>query len=297
MQKKQICKVFILKTKDFLLNTAKGAAIGTAMIIPGVSGGTLAVIMKIYDKLIDSISNLKKDFKGSTTFLFPILLGAVLAFGAAYFPLTYALNNALFPTIMLFCGLMAGSSPKMIKDANEYGFKKTNLIAFVIPFIFVIGICFLPVTGGNVDLGENMQWYIYFALIVIGMLGSCALVVPGISGSMLLLLLGYYEPILATIKGIFVSPVHSIIVLGLFGIGVLIGFFTIAKLMQFLLNKFKSGTRWAIAGFAIGSIPAIVVVNFPDFTFSVAQTVIGIALFIIATLASFFFAKYAEKHS
>ena len=113
-----------MKAKNFLINTAQGAVIGVAMIIPGVSGGTLAVLMNVYDKLINSISNLRRDFKNSIKFLLPILLGAGIAVAAMYFPLKYALKYAPFPTVMLFAGLMAGSFPKIVKDGLKQGFQR-----------------------------------------------------------------------------------------------------------------------------------------------------------------------------
>lgn len=119
-----------MKAREFLINVAKGAAIGIAMIIPGVSGGTLAVMLKIYDKIIASISGLRKHFKESVLFLLPIVIGAVLAFAAAYFPLTLALEHYPFPTMLLFAGLMAGSLPKLFKDCKVTGFKKLTLRSY-----------------------------------------------------------------------------------------------------------------------------------------------------------------------
>ena len=111
-----------MKVKNFFADMARGAVIGVAMIIPGVSGGTLAVLMNVYDKLINAISNLRKDFKNSFMLLLPVLLGAGLALIAAYFPLKYALKYAPLPTVLLFAGLMAGSCPMLIKDGIKKGF-------------------------------------------------------------------------------------------------------------------------------------------------------------------------------
>ena len=202
-----------MKAREFLINVAKGAAIGIAMIIPGVSGGTLAVMLKIYDKIIDSISGLRKHFKESVLFLLPIVIGAVLAFAAAYFPLTLALEHYPFPTMLLFAGLMAGSLPKLFKDCKVTGFKKIDVALILIPFALVIGICFIPGMG-DVDLSENMPWFQYILVPIIGVLASCALVVPGISGSMLLMIFGYYSPVLGLFKDVFVTPLHALSVLG-----------------------------------------------------------------------------------
>lgn len=278
----------------------KGGVIGIAMIIPGVSGGTLAVLLNVYDKLIDAVGNLRKDFKGSFFFLLPILLGAVIGVAALLFPLNYALEHAYLPTILLFMGLMCGSCPKMIKDARANGFKKTDFIAIIVPFAIVIGLCFIPGLG-DVDLGEDMQIYLYFVLVLMGALASCALVIPGISGSMLMMLFGFYQPIIATFKALFTAPLHSVAVLALFAAGLIIGFFTIAKAMQILLRKFPRATFWAIVGFVIGSIPAILIVFLKDGQ-AVAEVLqwqiwVGCALFALGACATYFLIKLTENKS
>lgn len=291
-----------MKVKDFFVNTAKGGAIGLAMIIPGVSGGTLAVLMGVYDKIIDSIGNLFKDFKKSVSFLLPIFLGAVLAFAALYLPLKYSLEYAPFPTIMLFAGLMLGSIPDLVDKANGNGFKKPDTMGLLLSFALVVGICFIP-SIGDVNLAADMPVYGYFLLILIGMLASCALVVPGISGSMLLLIFGYYRPLLNSISGLRSTFGHSLLVLATFAVGLVIGFFTIAKLMQLLLNKFKRDTFWAIVGFVIGSVPAVIITFFSEFGhdteryLAVWQIVLAVILFIAGGIGSFLLARFAAKHT
>jgi putative membrane protein len=273
----------------------KGGAIGAAMIIPGVSGGTLAVLLKIYDKLIDSISNIRRDFKNSISFLLPVALGIIVAFVALYFPLTYCLKYAPLPTVLLFVGLMAGSCPQIISDARHNGFKPIDVIAILIPFAFVIGICFASGVG-DVELGEGIAWYQYILLAVIGVVASCALVVPGISGSMLLMLFGYYQPILNSFRAIFTSPAHYILVLAIFAVGLIIGFFTIAKLMQFLLKRFPRATYWAIVGFVVGSLPAILITfDYASSPIDGVQIGVGIALCVIGAAATYLFTYFANK--
>lgn len=286
-----------MKAKEFIINVAKGAAIGIAMIIPGVSGGTLAVMLKIYDKIIESISGLRKHFRESILFLLPILLGAVLAFAAAYFPLTLALEHAPFPTMLLFAGLMAGSLPKLFKDCRTEGFRKIDVAFMLIPFALVIGLCFIPGMG-DVDLSENMPWFQYILVPVIGVLASCALVVPGISGSMLLMIFGYYAPVLGLFKDVFATPLHAITVLACFALGVVIGFFTIAKIMQLLLKHFPRATGWAIFGFVVGSIPAIVIAFFSEYGSDYLDAIsitVAIVLFIAGAIGTYLLTAYAER--
>lgn len=288
-----------MKIKNFLLDTAKGGAIGVAMIIPGVSGGTLAVLLNIYDKLIGAISNILKDFKSSVKVLAPILLGAVIAVVGAYFPLKYALKHAPFPTVMLFAGLMIGSCPKTVKDGVKNGFKLLDILSIALPLLLIIGICFIP-NLGSADLSANMQIYGYFLLILIGMVASCALVVPGVSGSMLLLILGYYNEILGTFSLLKTDFGHSVLVLFIFAVGIVIGFFSIAKLMKYLLGKFPRATNWAIIGFVVGSIPAIFITynnNFPDFVYNSLDTAyiaVGCVLCVLGIIGAYALTAFVE---
>ncbi len=275
-----------MNCKEFFKRFGIGAAIGAGMIIPGVSGGTIAVLFNIYDKLISAISDLRKDFKNSFFFLLPILLGAAAAICAAYFPLKFALDNAPLATVMLFAGLMTGSLPKVINDGRAFGFKKINILSVAIPFVAVIGICFLP-NLGNVNLGGDMPVWGYFVLILMGALASCALVIPGVSGSMLLLIFGYYQPILNTVSALKDSFGHSLLVLVLFALGILIGFISIAKLMKFLLKKFPRGTHWAIIGFVVGSIPAIFLSFDYNTEIGVAQLLVGTMLCLIGIILAY----------
>lgn len=289
-----------MKIKNFLYNLAAGAAIGTGMIIPGVSGGTIAVMMNVYDKIIDSVSNLRREFKKSVLFLLPVLLGAALAFAALYFPIKYALKYAPFPTVMLFAGLMAGSFPKLLKEGVGRGFKPIDILSAVLPLALVVGICFIPELGTQ-NLSQTMPAWGYFALVAVGILGSCALVVPGVSGSMLLLILGYYRPILDSVSCLKDSFGHYFLVLLLFAVGVVIGFFTIAKIMKILLTKFPRGTYWAIISFVVGSIAALFISfdgNFPDRpAFDGIQTGMGVTLCIAGIIAAFALTALSEAKS
>lgn len=287
--------------KRFFTNMAKGGAIGLAMIIPGVSGGTLAVLLGVYDKIIDSVGNIFKKFKESFLFLLPIALGAVLAFAALYYPLKYALIYAPFPTIMLFAGLMLGSIPDLTKKSEKNGFKKFDSIGLALACLLVIGICFIP-NLGDVNLSADMEVWQYFLLLFMGMLASCALVVPGVSGSMLMLIFGYYQPLLATISALKVSFGHSLLVLATFAVGLVIGFFTIAKLMQFLLKRFRRATYWSIVGFVIGSIPAVIITFFHEYAhdltayLSPLQISLGVICFVLGAIATYLLARFTTKH-
>ena len=273
--------------KKSFFNLLKGALIGVSMIIPGVSGGTVAVLLNIYNELIEAITNLKSSFKKSICFLAPIGIGMILAFAAMYFPLKLALKYVPLEIISLFAGLMVGSLPNLYRNALKNGYKKFDFMAIILPFITVIGICFIPGLKA-VNLTSSLKPYMYIILILVGILASVALVVPGISGSMLLLILGFYEPLLNTISGIKTAPIHSILVLCLFIIGLLIGFFTIARLMKYLLNKIPRIITWIIFGFVVGSIIAIYLsLDYKMINIDVIGIVLSILLVFVGMFLSY----------
>lgn len=281
----------------YLKIMAKGAAIGLGMIIPGVSGGTLAVILGIYEELITSISNLRKEFKTSIKFLLPLLLGMILAFGAMYFPLKLALEHIPFELCMIFVALMFCSVPKIGKDAYNSGFHKWDIVFSIVAFGVCFGLCFIPI-GAELELNLHMPWYMYPSLFLVGILASVALVVPGISGSMLLLIIGLYKPLLNTISNLFKTPLDAFVILLIFAIGLVIGFFTIAKLMKHLLSRYEHQTKWAIFGFVIASIIALFLAF--DFKDMLTPLHIGIGcacfVFIVAIFISLvYFLKKKTK--
>lgn len=279
--------------KDFFARLLKGACIGVAMIIPGVSGGTLAVLLNIYQNLIDAIANLRKDFINSVKYILPIAIGMALAFIAVYFPLNWALKHCEFIIISLFVGLMLGSLPKLIKDAKNNGIKKIDAIELVLPAAILIGLCFLP-SHSDVTLGGNFLSYVL--LVIVGVVASFALVVPGISGSMLLLLLGYYKPLFATISNLKTDFLGSVLILGVFAVGLIIGFFTISKIMKLLLEKFPRVTYWAIVSFVIGSFVGIYLeYDYAINPIDAKDIIIGAVLLILGALASYLLINSIDK--
>ena len=141
--------------------------------------------------------------------------------------------------------------------------------------------------GSDIELNFSMAWYFYIVLFMVGVLASVALVVPGISGSMLLLILGLYLPLLNTISNIKNNPGESIAILAIFAVGLVIGFFTIAKLMRFLLKKWQRQTMWAIVGFVVASIIAIFLAfDFKEFL-TPLHIGLGIGAFIMVCVLYF----------
>ena len=251
-----------------LKNICKGMLIGIANIIPGVSGGTMAVSMGIYDKLIRCISHPFKDLKNNLLFLFPIALGMGIAIIASAFGIDYLFETFPLQTNLLFSGLILGSLPAIYRKVKKITLRLGHILAAVIFFAIVVGMAVLNGTGGRyVQLETNVTGMIL--LFFVGIVASATMVIPGVSGSMMLLLLGYYNPVLDTIKAFFmavldfdlVTLLETVLILAPFGIGVLVGMVVIAKVIEIVFERFPSYAYWAIIGLLLGSPIAILMVG------------------------------------
>lgn len=254
---------------DMIKNVLKGIVIGLANIIPGVSGGTMMVSMGIYDKLIHCITHLFKEFKKSILFLLPIAIGMVIAVAASAFVITDLFELFPLQTTLCFVGLIVGGLPAMWKNVKGNRIKPGHGIAFLLFFVAVVILALIGEKEGvSADLSFNLVNVL--KLFGVGVIAAATMVIPGVSGSMMLLLLGYYNPILSTVKEfiktfIKVFKTHDIdgLIAGLgilipFGIGVVIGIFAVAKLIEIILAKFPLYAYWAIIGLIVASPIAII---------------------------------------
>ncbi len=245
-------------------NILKGIVMGTANIIPGVSGGTMAVSMGIYDKLIHSVTHLLKDFKESLKFLIPIAVGMGIALVGLSFIIEPAFEHFPLQTNCLFIGLIVGGLPAVCKKVKGKGIKVSYVLPFLIFFAIVVGMAAIgEKEGAAADLSFSL-WSV-IKLFVVGVIASATMVIPGVSGSMMLLLIGYYNPIVASIKN-FVTALVSLDMAGIMqgcgvlvpmGIGIVVGVFAIAKLIEIIFEKFPIQAYWAIIGLIVASPFAI----------------------------------------
>lgn len=246
-------------TRAFLRDVLSGSGIGVAFIIPGFSGGSVAAILGIYEKMINAIANIFKETKKSIMTLLPIFIGLVLGALALLFPLEFLLERFPLQTVSVFVGLAIGGLPT-VTDKVKGKISLDDILSLSTALIVAALLCFLPV-GSDVDL-FNIGFGGYILLFIVGVIGSCALVVPGISGSMLLLILGYYNPIVNLVTDHllrFEDITKCILVLGSCGLGIVVGFMLISIVMKHLLVKQPRLTYFAIIGFIIGSLPTVYV--------------------------------------
>lgn len=260
----------------------KGFFIGIANIIPGVSGGTLMITLGVYEKVIDAISHFTKDIKEHLKLIFWIGIGALISIVSMSKLIVFSLDNYRLPTVLFFIGLILGGIP-MLYGKVKGKINVSNIIIFLITFLFVISMMFLNSNSNEVDLG-NLNVVGYILLFFVGVVASATMVIPGISGSFVLMFLGYYESILNRVNSLvkFNDIFTNVLVLGVFGIGVLIGIVGVSKLIEFLLNKYEIKTFSGILGFVIASCISIVINAFNEgITVNFIQVLLGIVLFII----------------
>ena len=238
--------------------------VGIANIIPGVSGGTMMVAMGLYDKLIHAITHLKSEFKESLKLLIPIFVGAGIAIVALSRLFEFLLETYPVPTNFAFCGLIAGSLPFIFKKVKGYTVTVGKIIPFLVFFGIVILMAVMGETSGNAaDVSFGIINVV--KLFGVGVIAAATMVVPGVSGSMMLMLLGYYDVIIETINdcidALLKFDIAEILrtagVLAPFGIGVVIGIFVIAKIVEFIFSKAEIHAYYGIIGLILASPIAI----------------------------------------
>jgi len=279
--------------KKNILLILKGMIIGLANVIPGVSGGTLMITLGIYEQVIDTISHFFTNFKKNLKFIIPLGIGVILSLLLFSKIIGLSLEKFPFATTLFFLGLIIGGMPLIIKNMkkNKDSKKISNYIIAFLAFAFIILFAFLK-TGNEVNL-NNLSPIGYLILFLVGILASATMVIPGISGSFVLMLVGYYQPIINTVRSItdFSLIGHNIIILGIFGIGVLIGIVLVSKLIELLLKKFETKTYYAVFGFVLASCIAIIK---PLITYdiSIIEILVGIILFFLGVFSAY---KISEK--
>ena len=304
--------------KNTLKNLLAGIFIGIGSAIPGVSGGTIAVILKVYEKIIWAVSHLFKEFKKAIVILLPVIIGLVIGIVPTIILMDKALEGFLFGVVCIFAGFIAGSLPKISKEIKGKKFITPNTITFVIALVVAVGLGIASVLSKS-DVGayiNNPPIWLYFVLIPVGFIASIALVVPGISGGMVLILCGFYKPLIESTTTTLENLVHGdashlgiqVGILGCFAIGVLVGFFVVSKLMSVLLEKYHDITFSGILGFVIGSVVALFI-NFEIWEYYTLwsnggqgylrkeiEIPLGISLLILAMVLSYLLTRYEDKH-
>ena len=284
---------------QWILDILRGAVIGVSNIIPGVSGGTMAVSMGIYDRVIYAVNNLFKQFKKNFKDLLPIIIGVLIglfAFAALIGTLLGTKSNEIpltrLPTNFAFIGLILGGLPAIYKRVNMKSAKLPGVILFLVFLALVVVLPLLnPPEARTVDHSIGT----ILLMIPLGAIASSTMVIPGISGSMILMLLGYYNPVINAMNDLRGGDWSSLAILAPYVIGLLVGIVFIAKLMNFLLKKHAALTFSAIFGLVIGSPVALLMQNRECFQIATTGNWIASVVCLIIGFAIAWFMSTLDK--
>lgn len=271
--------------KDKLNLVWKGAVLGLSFILPGISGGVLAVVMGVYDKLIEAVSHFYESwdkFKKYFVFLLFLGIGAVLSILLLTNAIEIALNKIPIITILLFVGLISGGVPTLLNKVKG-NINVKNIVFMFCGMALLLVMAFTTANGTNQVINTTPVSMI--KMFGIGILSSATIVVPGVSGSFLLMVMGYYEPILKIVNELtqFSNLTNNIIVMIPLGIGLVIGVVLISKIIDKCLQKYNTETYSVIIGFVIASIVEVFVSVF-SYEFVLIQFIIGLVLMFIGAL-------------
>ena len=297
---------------NYLWLIIKGMLIGIANIIPGVSGGTMAISLGVYDDLIFSISNIAKDWKKSIRILLPILIGLAGGIVAFSYLIELLLKQYTLPTALAFIGLILGGIPILwlsLKEALQL--KNTSItfkhiFVFLFAFMLVAGMALIKESDATL-VAFDLTLSNVILLFFIGIIASGTMVIPGVSGSLVLMVLGFYYNILNTVTNFATALrtldmnglLHGVALLLPFGIGVLLGIFFISKLISYLFESRPVMTYSAILGLVLASPVAILIntgalssIKGPN---SILLILVGIILLFVCAYLTYVLGKKEDK--
>ena len=249
-------------------NFIKGIFIGLGAILPGISSGVICMVLGLYEKLLNSALNFFKKIKENFKFLFPIASGAIIGFILFSKIILYCFNTIPCQTKSLFIGLLLGSIYILTKsNINSYNKNtKTSYISFFICFLIGLGLIYLE-NISNTQVQYTLKIVNPLFLILSGFFMSAGIIIPGVSSTVILMLLGVYNTYLNALSMLNINILFPM------AIGVGIGSLIFMKIIQILLNKYHSQTMFGIIGFSLGSV----LILFPNYSFDL-ESLIGLIL-------------------
>ena len=247
--------------KDLINQLLRGVVIGVANIIPGVSGGTMMVSMGIYDILIHCITHLFKEFKKSILTLLPYAIGMLVGILALASVISWGLENYPLPTNTLFIGLILGGLSPLLKKIDKKKINAAAVIAFIALFALIIWMGFQ--NKDSIQNADTIDMNIgqMLLMVVMGVIASGTMIIPGVSGSLVLMLLGYYKAVTGALKTVASGLVHfdfaalgqPLLMLIPFVVGIVLGIFGVAKAIEWLTSKYPTATYCGVLGLVVAS--------------------------------------------
>lgn len=248
-----------------ILNFIRGFCMAMADSVPGVSGGTIAFLLGFYDRFITSLDNLisggKSERKEALVFLLKLGIGWICGFLACVVILASIFDSEIYNISSLFLGFIIFAIPIVVaEEKSQLVGKYKNSIFAIIGIVIVVAISYLnPASGKGMNVAvENLDIGLIIYIFIVAMVAISAMVLPGISGSTILLIFGLYMPIISGIKELLKLNFSYLPVIIIAGLGILTGILTTIKLIKLALDKYRSQMIYFIIGLMIGSLYAIV---------------------------------------
>lgn len=268
----------------------QGFIVGIGKIIPGVSGAMFAMMFGIYEKSLNIISNLKTELKKNIKYVLILGISVSLAIILGSNIIKTCLDKYYLQTMLLFIGMMTAGVKPLFKNVQGEKIKTSNIICALVVVILLVLLSLVNVEDTGEVLNKNI--FTFLILILSGFLDAFATVVPGICGTALLIILGYYDIVIASLSDIFnfSNLANNLYVLIPFGIGMIVGIILISKLINYLFKHHKIKTYYSIIGFAIMSI-VILFTKVLENTYNMNQIIISVILFIVGYIIVYILEK------
>lgn len=258
-------------------NIYRGLIMGISDVIPGVSGGTIAVLLGIYDRLIASINGiLSKEWKKHIGFLIPLGIGILTAIFLFANIIEWLFEHYPGPTQFFFLGLILGVLPYLFHKADARNkFKGNHILLLIIGIAIVASMAFFNPNEG--DVIQKVTGTTYVLLFFSGFIASSAMIIPGISGSFMLLLIGVYATIISAISNL------QLDIIAVTGLGIVIGIVVMSKVINYFLTNYYTATFAIIIGLVIGSVFVV----FPGWPESTAYMILSIVTFALGLFVAY----------
>lgn len=268
------------KKENNIITFIKGFIIGLGIIFP-ISASVLAISLGIYKKLLKVINNFSRYLKKEPGFIMFFSLGVILSIIISSLSLDYLLSHFPIITLLFFIGLVSGGVPSLYKKTkNNINFN--NILLSIIGIIIIV---IISIINSNSVAYIDLSIISLLKLFLIGLFGAGAMIIPGVSGSVILIIFGYYEPILNIITAFFkgINIFNNFVILLVFSIGMILGIILFSKIINYFLDKYEIKSYFLIIGFVIASLFRVLLMIL-DYKFNIVHLIIGIIFYIIGLL-------------
>lgn len=289
-----------------------GFFIGLAVIVPGISGSTVAIIFKLYDQFLYAIGNLFKQFKRCFAFLLPIGIGAILGVALGFFTIRELLKILPFAIVCMFAGLMCGAFPAVTDELKGAERTPKRVALFVLGVLLPVAIgcvsAWLSVgaEGAETDKFANVAWWHIALGLVFGYVVGVTQIVPGMSATAFLMAVGWFASVMSSVSMTYwtENPAIFLVYIAL-GIGFLAGLFTFSKFLTFIFAKARQTAYSLIVGLSLGSILSMFCNGDVISTYlgwaqngaNVLDIILGAVLFAVGVVGAYLLVRYERKKS